>query len=189
MMRQARGKGASLTPMSTRCCRWSDLDGQRHAINQRWRSPFEPCGWHRTSEVRRASAGDLRSGGRRREVWSAGPGRNGSHQEWTRTALACAAEAKAPTSESASEVVFTTRLRGFIQRMSRYDIFETGHFTDGGPTVAGTNPAVVAVFARALTTFSQRDRSPPTVTPSRDAPARAINTSTEYSLRRRLDGM
>ena len=28
-------------------------------------------------------------------------------------------------------------------------------FTDGGPTVAGTNPAVVAVFARALTTFSQ----------------------------------
>ena len=126
-MRQARGKGASLTPMSTRCCRWSDLDGQRHAINQRWRSPFEPCGWHRTSEVRRASAGDLRSGGRRREVWSAGPGRNGSHQEWTRTALACAAEAKAPTSESASEVVFTTRLRGFIQRMSRYDIFETGH--------------------------------------------------------------
>ena len=29
-------------------------------------------------------------------------------------------------------------------------------FTDGGPTVAGTNPAVVAVFARALTTFSQR---------------------------------
>ena len=63
MMRQARGKGASLTPMSTRCCRWSDLDGQRHAINQRWRSPFEPCGWRRTSEVRRASAGDLRSGG------------------------------------------------------------------------------------------------------------------------------
>ena len=62
-MRQARGKGASLTPMSTRCCRWSDLDGQRHAINQRWRSPFEPCGWRRTSEVRRASAGDLRSGG------------------------------------------------------------------------------------------------------------------------------
>ena len=31
--------------------------------------------------------------------------------------------------------------------------------------------------------------APPTVTPSRDAPARAINTSTEYSLRRRLDGM
>ena len=28
-------------------------------------------------------------------------------------------------------------------------------FTDGGPTVAGTNPAIVAVFARALTTFSQ----------------------------------
>ena len=31
-------------------------------------------------------------------------------------------------------------------------------FTDGGPTVAGTNPAVVAVFARALTTFSQIPR-------------------------------
>ena len=28
-------------------------------------------------------------------------------------------------------------------------------FTDGGPSVAGINPAVVAVFARALTTFSQ----------------------------------
>ena len=31
--------------------------------------------------------------------------------------------------------------------------------TDGGPTVAGTNPAVVAVFARALTTFSHRVRT------------------------------
>ena len=35
----------------------------------------------------------------------------------------------------------------------------------------------------------KRDRSPPTVTPSRDAPARAIYASTEYSLMRRLDGM
>ena len=39
------------------------------------------------------------------------------------------------------------------------------------------------------TVFEQRDRSPPTVTPSRDAPARAIYTSTEYSLMRSLDGM
>ena len=35
-------------------------------------------------------------------------------------------------------------------------------FTDGGPSVAGINPAVAAVFARALTTFSQFSWSRPT---------------------------
>ena len=37
-------------------------------------------------------------------------------------------------------------------------------FTDGGPTVAGTNPAVVAVFARALTTFPQAHADTPNQT-------------------------
>ena len=47
-------------------------------------------------------------------------------------------------------------LTTFSQKTHATQIWGRFFFADGGPTVAGTNPAVVAVFARALTTFSQR---------------------------------
>ena len=47
--------------------------------------------------------------------------------------------------------------------------------------LSATQPALLACL------LGNVDRSPPTVTPSRDAPARAVYASTEYSLMRRLD--
>ena len=49
---------------------------------------------------------------------------------------------------------------------SNYLLSQHVFFTDGGPTVAGTNPAVVAVFARALTTFSQHVYASACATPT-----------------------
>ena len=48
---------------------------------------------------------------------------------------------------------------------------------------------VIRQLSLLASSLGNGERSPPTVTPSRDAPARAIYTSTEYSLMRRLDGI
>ena len=66
---------------------------------------------------------------------------------------------------------------------------------DGSPTSLSAhkiiNHRASGSFTRSIACLLawKRDRSPPTVSPSWDAPARAIYTSTEYSLRRRLDRM
>ena len=93
--------------------------------------------------------------------------RCGGHEQ--SRALPTDAQAGAPLVAAAVE----SRVRGRYTALSRVPVHSggwtpaegstfTGHkagegffFTDGGPSVAGINPAVVAVFARALTTFSQ----------------------------------